>query len=222
MPVPAPDRLRLLLPSSSAYRAVDPSPHGHLLTALREGTEDIFGFALLTLDGTVHELCAREYRYVVNPIWSPRGDAIAFTAAEDEEGTVSGLYVLERSNGAIQRLSGVGYDDIFAWCPDGSRLCVVEETEDGADALWIVVRKGGERWHICNLMEGDTGGEMSPAWPAWSPDGTVLAVSTLPKREEYSVVDFYTATAQFVKRIAWPDAALVRIDDLHWQPTSNV
>lgn len=79
----------------------------------------------------MQELCAREHRYVTNPIRSPDGTAIAFSAAEDEEGTISGLYVLERGNGAIRRLGSVGYQDIFGWHPHSAWLHVVDETEAG-------------------------------------------------------------------------------------------
>ncbi|MGH2347470.1 MAG: hypothetical protein ACRDG4_19765 [Chloroflexota bacterium] len=84
--------------------------------------------------------------------------------------------------------------------------------------LYIVARDGKERQHLLNLNLGDESGEIAPPWPAWSPDGQLLAVSTIPEGQENSEIHFYTASGMFVRRIAWPDAALVHIDDLAWRP----
>jgi len=54
-----------------------------------------------------------QVRAVVSPQWSPDGSAISFRAAESSEGTVSGLYVLERPSATIRRVGSIGCHDIF-------------------------------------------------------------------------------------------------------------
>jgi Tol biopolymer transport system component len=217
-PIAAADRLQPLLPPECGYRASARSPGGRLIAAVREGIEDVFGFALLTPDGAVQELCAREYAYVVNPTWSPDGTAIAFCATDIGEGATTGLDVFERATRVIRRLGGVGYHHLFSWCPDSERLYVIDDADAGC-TLYLVGRDGGERRHLCVLNEGDPSGEMDPASPAWSPDGRRLAVSTIPGGQAYSVIDLFTTAGLAVGRVAWPDAALLRIDDLGWQPS---
>jgi Tol biopolymer transport system component len=216
-PVPAPDRLAPLLPPECGYSAFERSPDGRLITADREGSDHIWGFALLTPDGSVQEWCAQDHRYVGNARWSPDGSAIAFSAAEDSEGTISGLYMLERADDTIRRVAGVGYHKIFGWCPDNRLLFVVDDV-DGAYVLSLVDRTGTVRRHLCRLNAGDLGGEIDPAWPAWSPDGRLLAVSSIPEGSEHSVLEFYAPDGELQNRVEWPQEAFVRIDDLQWQP----
>jgi hypothetical protein len=70
---------------------------------------------------------------------------------------VSVLGRLERPSGTIRRAGSIGYHDHFDWCPDRSRLFVVDDV-DAVYALSIVDHDGAARRHVRNLNTGDEGG----------------------------------------------------------------
>jgi len=96
------------------------------------------------------------------------------------------------------------------WSPDGTRLAVALEGEDGAD-LWTVDAATEAKTLVAEDVEVTFNG------PAWSPDGRKLAYVAAASRE-LKVIDLasqesYTVTADLTGRIhalAWsPDGASI-------------
>lgn len=100
------------------------------------------------------------------PVWSPRGDLIAFRVAD-------GLDVV-RPDGTGRRAlwRGTSADAGFSWSPDGSKVAFLRRSDPrySADALRVVdVDRGGER----DLVEGP----LVEHTPAWHPSGGLIAVT---------------------------------------------
>lgn len=131
------------------------------------------------------------------PKWSPDGERVAYgltgetgfagfavtsvlenstvvLASDDSEGRVAGPWIANWGP--------------FAWSPAGDVLAVSE----GAGGIWLVPTDGGEP----RLLREGTFGE-----PAWSPDGSRIAVTTCPNSCERNVV-----------RVLWVDGTAADLE----------
>jgi Tol biopolymer transport system component len=96
---------------------------------------------------------------VVDAIWSPNGNALAFVRWEG--GSLYGLHVIRTDRGSARRLTGIEAYGIssIAWSPDGQRIAY--KTSDSIFLIGVDARR------TARLTDGDL--------PAWSPDGRRLA-----------------------------------------------
>jgi dipeptidyl aminopeptidase/acylaminoacyl peptidase len=120
----------------------------------------------------------------LTPVWSPRGDEIAFTRVSP--GGWSELYVVGASGGDRQLTFGApaSFSSSPAWSPDGSWLAYDE-----------LDYRGG---HVAIIRPDGTGHrEITPSFPrpfgyaspAWSPDGQRIAFNPAPSRVDAIGVD---------------------------------
>ena len=129
------------------------------------------------------------------PRWSPDGRFLAFLSNRDDEHTQ--LWLLDRLGGEGAKLTAFPGDvEDYVWAPDGKRLALVVadgDTAKGKTPRPIVIDRfqfkedevgylGRERHHLY-LVDVDTRratvltpGDYNELLPAWSPDGTALAV----------------------------------------------
>jgi TolB protein len=109
-------------------------------------------------DGTgVKRLSFGRGRYMT-PVWSPRGDFIAFTKQTAGEFHIGVM----RPDGTDERLLTTSYlDEGPTWAPNGRVLMFTRETMGGNSRLWTVDLSGrGERLAPYSGSGSD---------PAWSP-----------------------------------------------------
>ena len=111
------------------------------------------------------------------PVWSPRGDLIAFRTAD-------GLDVV-RTDGSARRAvwRGTAANAGFSWSPDGSRLALLRRSDPrySADALRVVDADGGGGR---DLVEGP----LVEHAPSWRPDGGLIAVTRRLSNDASEVV----------------------------------
>lgn len=107
---------------------------------------------------------------VVDPSWSPDGSKLVFSS--DREGTLD-LWTIEPGSGRQERLTdALGAEMRPSWSPDGSRIVYVDATGSYTENVRIIdVATRQSR----DLKEAGT----SPGYPAFTPDGKSLIVSTL-------------------------------------------
>lgn len=95
----------------------------------------------------------------IEPTWSPRGDAIAYVAVNDEG---SALARIAPDGGAPRRITDGPADVSPAWTPDGARLVFAapagEEGRTDLD-LWTARADGADRRRLVN---DDLGDERAP------------------------------------------------------------
>jgi WD40 repeat protein len=116
------------------------------------------------------------------PVWSPRGDLIAFTRAS---ATTSEVFTVSPTGGDRQITFGGNraYSLFPAWSPDGRRLAFLEETASG-NHVTIMNADGSDPEQVTKDF---------PQWgtsaPAWSPDGTRLAFAEADGKVDLIGVD---------------------------------
>jgi len=92
------------------------------------------------------------------PVWSPRGDLIAFTKSHQGRFHIGVM----RTDGSEERLLTASFlDEGPTWAPNGRVIMFTRETAGGDPALWSVDVSGR------NLRRIPTPGPASD--PAWSP-----------------------------------------------------
>ena len=149
-------------------------------------TSDIF---VMNADGSGVEQLTSSQRPMRagDPAWSPDGSSIAFHML-DGEGS-SGIYVLELSIGAMQRVTD--QDGVLwgpSWSPDGRWIAYIETVDFQESHVWRISVDGGDARRL-------TSGQFWRATPTWSPDGGRI-VFAREERPGGSLSDLYAIPAE--------------------------
>ena len=94
--------------------------------------------------------------YNVNPVWSPKGDRIAYASMS---GNRFDIYTLAVKNGEAQRLTFGGNNESPDFSPDG-RMIIFSSTRHGKSALYVMNLNGANQRRITFL----NGEQFSPSW----------------------------------------------------------
>lgn len=107
-----------------------------------------------------------------DPVLSPDGKKIVFTAGDNSLGSVSPLWVVSSDGTGLAQLTADGANDMRpTWSPDGSRIAFVSD-RDGNAEIYVMNADGTGQTNITNDATTDDN-------PAWSPDGnTILFTSS--------------------------------------------
>jgi TolB protein len=123
----------------------------------RSGTQQLY--IMPASGGEGRRISRNDGRYGT-PVWSPRGDLIAFTNQQDGRFHIGVM----RTDGSEERLLTSSFlDEGPSWAPNGRVIMFTRETAgaDGAPAIYSVDISGR------NLQRVSTPGMASD--PAWSP-----------------------------------------------------
>jgi Tol biopolymer transport system component len=126
--------------------------------------------ALVRLDGTqpVEATLFSSDRPIEEALWSPDGTRIALTIPQEPtyEHTA---FLIGPDGGNLRKLPVAEGVYGLAWSPDGAQLAVA-----GRTALHLLDRDGAQQRQIFAVPADRA--DMSPASPAWSPDGSRIMV----------------------------------------------
>ena len=114
------------------------------------------------------------------PVWSPDGTKIAFQSNR-ANGTTFDVYVMNANGTEVTQLTDEPGNDGFAvWSPDGSRLAFGTD-RDGQEEIYVMDADGSNVRNLTNRPQsGDFG-------PAWSPDGTEIAFTSLGEDGNFDI-----------------------------------
>jgi TolB protein len=94
-----------------------------------------------------------------DPVWSPRGDAIAYVSGDSGSDEI---YVINPDGTNIRRLTNNGWewDKHPSWSPDGSRIVFWSNRAGGRKQLWIMNADGSNQLPLIASSYNDT----DPIW----------------------------------------------------------
>jgi Tol biopolymer transport system component len=97
------------------------------------------------------------------PMWSPRGDKIAFASGR--------IFVVPVLGGRVRGITRGPFDSSPAWSPDGRRIAFVRSDANGVvQSLQLVSASGGRLRRLFGGRDVDMG-----RTPQWSPSGRLIA-----------------------------------------------
>ncbi|HJU57675.1 MAG TPA: hypothetical protein VJ774_02945 [Actinomycetota bacterium] len=151
-----------------------------------------------------------EYR----PVWSPRGERIAFEGSLDSSSTA--IYVVSDDGSRSHQVSSQngGSDFSPSWSPDGSRIAFAAfRREDWG--IWTVGADGQDEQMV---LGGVGAGYVDD--PVWSPDGSLIAFVGNLEVDDYSPDDaLYVMRPDGSGVTPLADAPGIGVaGDIAWQP----
>jgi dipeptidyl aminopeptidase/acylaminoacyl peptidase len=173
------------------------------------------------------------------PAWSPDGSTIAFAAGIVSHGIeyMREIKLMRPDGSEVRTISEDSFDGGVTWSPDGRRLAfVASPTVSSGEELFTTDADGGGKSQLSHLSLGVGGSNPSLGAPAWSPDGTTIAV--VRTRSHFGFHSFYQEQDLFlldrtsgagpsvklqlaaVARAASQGQADLNISDLTWHPAA--
>ena len=136
-----------LTESAADERSPAWSPDGRDVAFVRCADDGCGVFITQSLGGAEREVIAPSPREIESLVWSPEGDALAYSA-RSEPGAAFGLYLLSVETREEHRVTSPP-DSYFgdfdpAFSPDGGRLAFTRSEIEGVQDVYVVPTEGGE------------------------------------------------------------------------------
>jgi Tol biopolymer transport system component len=153
------------------------SPDGTMIAfrSHRDGSEEVY---VMNADGSDQRNLTVSPRSDYSPEWSPDGSRIAFATDRDSDSGGNDIYTMSVDGTDLRRLTVAGgIDEYPSWSPDGR---LIAYACSGGRRL----PDGGGDFEVCVMNADGTGhrqltdAEGVSDYPAWSPDGSLIAFMT--------------------------------------------
>jgi Tol biopolymer transport system component len=197
------------------------TPDGQSLLAIAR-TDGLVTIEVYDADGN-HERRVPEADYLrdaANITISPDASKVAYinsTTDEDMEPPTDSLHISALDGSTTASVGALWTEGPIVWSPDSARIAFVALTDDFEYALYVANADGTALQELMLVNTGDGSREMVPAAPAWSPDGTRIAISSLYSPDDAAVFVMNADGTERGRIIAIADPGGM-IYDLAWRP----
>lgn len=144
------------------------SPDGASIAyvSTRDGDPEIY---VMRADGTGNTRLTRDPGVDIHPQWSPDGQSIIWNSSRNsrnraEPETIE-VFTMRADGSDVRQRTRGGISTYASWSPDGSRILLRRQLEDGNSEIFVMRPDGSE---LANLSRNAA----IDGWPAWSRDGT--------------------------------------------------
>ncbi len=134
------------------------------------------------------------------PAFSPDGNQVAFALRGSEN---SGIYMTMAGGEKPLRLTSNWTDCCPKWSPDGRQIAFVRRSQEGID-IYVIPALGGTEHRLWSARF-----TLPPAWTSgrfldWSPDGRVVAFSTLQADKTHAWITLLSLVDSTTRRLTSP------------------
>jgi TolB protein len=116
------------------------------------------------------------------PAWSPDGSQIAFNSTR-VSGTLPQLFVMDEDGGNVRQLTE-REGEYPSWSPDGRQIVFMSQEPAGANnyEIYVINSDGSGQTRLTDSPGHD-------GWAVWSPDGTMIAFTSVRADCRYSTAE---------------------------------
>jgi dipeptidyl aminopeptidase/acylaminoacyl peptidase len=148
----------------------DWSPDGERLAVIGYVSESTWSIYAFDADGTnLQRLTTMDDVWDTDPSWSPNGSQIAFTRIYPSQNNRAEIWIMN-ADGSNQHWIGIEGGSA-KWSPDGTRLIYHSIKSDNYD-VYTCNTAGTNEQQLTSTPDGEI-------TPAWSPDGSQIAVTAV-------------------------------------------
>ncbi len=142
--------------AARAWDALSPDRRSQLVVQEDRGTPQVFILSLF--DSTMRQLTFGD-RLSYDPVWSPRGDWVAFVSQEPGNDEI---FIMRPDGSDLRRLTvnDWEWDKHPSWSPDGTQIVFYSNRYTGRRQIWVMNADGSDQHNISN-NEYD---EWDPVW----------------------------------------------------------
>jgi Tol biopolymer transport system component len=196
-------------------------PDGQSLLAIVRADD---GVAIEVYDaGGNHERRVSEADFLRDAAYmaiSPDASKVAYISPVTDEisGAMTDSLNISVLDGSARKSFGAVWPEgKVVWSPDSTRIAFVALRSDFEYALFVANADRTELQELMSINTGDESGEIVPAAPAWSPDGTRIAISSVSSPEG-SALFVMNADGTERRQVIAIDGVDGMFYDLAWQP----